>query len=97
MGTDVFANLLLVLTNFVVAILIGATAIGGLLLAPGLNVIGDVPIHVAIPSCMFAIIFTGVVGALIFGRRGEITVSDFVMLTIGAGAAAPGKTTPKPG
>jgi uncharacterized membrane protein YfcA len=88
MGVDIFANFLLVATSFVVAILIGATAIGTLLLVPSLNVIGDVPIHVAIPSCMFAIIFTGIVGALIFGRRGEIAYSEFFILALGASVAA---------
>jgi uncharacterized membrane protein YfcA len=88
MGVDVFANFLLVATNFVLAILIGATAIGGLLLVPGLNVIGDVTIHVAIPSCMFAIIFTGIVGTLIFGCRGEIAYSEFFILALGTSVAA---------
>lgn len=88
MNTDLFSNLLFVAVNFVIAVLIGSTAIGGLLLVPGLNVIGDVPVHVAIPSCMFALIFTGLVGALIFGRAGNIVYSDFLKLALGAGCAA---------
>ena len=88
MDTSLFSNLLFVGVNFIIAVLIGSTAIGGLLLVPGLNVVGDVPVHVAIPSCMFALIFTGIVGALIFGRSGSIVLSDFLMLALGAGASA---------
>ena len=88
MSVDIFSNVLLAGAIFVIAFLIGATSIGGMLLGPALNILGDVPIHAAIPGCMFAFIFTGSVGALFFAREGAITRQDLVELTLGSGIGA---------
>ena len=66
MVTEFFSNTLLVGASFAIAFLIGATSIGGMLLGPSLNMLGEVPIHMAIPSCMFAFIFAGGIGAIFF-------------------------------
>lgn len=88
MNVDVFANALLAGALCAIAFLIGATSIGGVLLGPALNILGDVPLHVAIPGCMFAFIFTGSVGAVFFTRGGATTRKDLVELTLGSGIGA---------
>ena len=88
MGVDVFSNVLLAGAIIVIAFFIGATSIGGMLLGPALNILGEVPIHLVIPGCMFAFIFTGSVGALFFAKGGAITRQDLVELTLGSGIGA---------
>ena len=88
MNVDVFSNALLAGSICAIAFLIGATSIGGMLLGPALNILGGVPIHVAIPCCMFAFIFTGSVGAVFFTRGGAIARQDLVELTLGSGIGA---------
>lgn len=58
--------------GLVVGVLIGCIGIGGVLLVPSLNYIAGIPIHVAIASCMFSYLFSGIVGATMFARRGSI-------------------------
>lgn len=88
MITEFFSNTLLVGASFAIAFLIGATSIGGMLLGPALNMLGEVPIHMAIPSCMFAFIFAGGIGALFFSRGGAKLREDLVELVVGAGIGA---------
>ncbi len=88
MGMDFLSNMFLVGGSFAIAFLIGATSIGGMLLGPTLNVVGEVPIHLAIPSCMFAFIFAGGVGALFYARGGAIVREDLIEITLGSGVGA---------
>ena len=88
MVIELFSNTLLVGASFAIAFLIGATSIGGMLLAPALNMVGEVPIHMAIPSCMFAFIFAGVIGAVFFSRGGAKLQEGLVELMLGAGVGA---------
>ncbi|MGE4660105.1 MAG: sulfite exporter TauE/SafE family protein [Arenicellales bacterium] len=56
----------------VVGILIGAIGIGGVLLVPMLTYVLGISIHVAIATAMFSYLFTGLVGAFEYSRRGSI-------------------------
>lgn len=64
--------LLLTVIGLFVGVLVGAIGIGGVVLVPSLHYIGGIDIHVAIASCMFSYLFTGVVGSVLFARRGSI-------------------------
>ncbi|MDH3282822.1 MAG: sulfite exporter TauE/SafE family protein [Gammaproteobacteria bacterium] len=77
-------NLVLIGIGLVVGILIGSIGIGGVLLVPSLNYLADVPIHVAIASVMFSYLFSGMVGATMFARRGSIRWSMAGWLCLGA-------------
>ena len=88
MGTELFSNILLVAASLAIAFFIGATSIGGMLLGPALNMVGEVPIHMAIPSCMFAFIFAGAIGAYFFKRGGTVLRKDLVGLMLGSGLGA---------
>lgn len=73
---------------FSVAFLVGATAIGGLLLVPVVVILGKVPVHTAIPACLFAILFSGIVGSFVFGARGHVGFRDISLIALPAGCAA---------
>ena len=88
MVTEFISNALLVGLSLAIAFLIGATSIGGMLLGPALNMVGEVPIHMAIPSCMFAFIFAGGIGAIFFSRGGARLREDLVELMVSAGIGA---------
>ena len=88
MSNDIVISAAVAVASFFIAILIGSTGIGGLLLAPGLNMFVGMPFHVAISICMFAFIFSGLVGSMIFLRGGSIAAADFIALALGAGPAA---------
>lgn len=55
-----------------VGVLIGSIGIGGVLLVPSLTYLGDIEVHVAIASCSFSYLFTGVIGGLMYARKGSI-------------------------
>lgn len=67
-----------------VGALVGATGIGGVLLVPSLTYFGQVPIHVAIASASFSYLFTGVLGAVLYARKGSIRWSMCLALALGA-------------
>lgn len=71
-----------------VAFLIGATAIGGLLLVPVLVIFGGYTVHEVIPNCLFSIFFSGIVGSIIFGRKGHVGMRDVSTIALPAGLAA---------
>jgi uncharacterized membrane protein YfcA len=62
----------LLLLAFGVGTLIGAVGIGGVLLIPALAAFAALPIHAAMATSLFTFIFTGIVGTLMFQRRGSI-------------------------
>ena len=88
MGSEFLSNILLVAASIAIAFLIGATSIGGMLLGPALNIVGDVPIHMALPSCMFAFIFAGVIGGFFFTRGGTTLRRNLAGLMLGSGLGA---------
>ncbi len=55
-----------------VGVLIGAVGIGGILLIPALNLLGGLAVHEAMATALFSFIFTGIVGTILFQRRGSI-------------------------
>ena len=76
----------------VVGVLIGAIGIGGVLLVPMLTYVLGISIHVAIATAMFSYLFTGIVGAFEYARRGSVNWSKGVWLCVGgclAGTLAP--------
>lgn len=64
--------------------LIGCIGIGGVLLVPALAYIGAVPVHLAIACAMLSYVFTGVLGTVLYARRGSITWSMAIWLGAGA-------------
>jgi uncharacterized membrane protein YfcA len=67
-----------------VGALIGGVGIGGVLLVPGLVYVGGVEIRVAIAAAMFSYLFSGLVGATIYARRGSIRWGMGAWLIVGA-------------
>lgn len=67
----------------VVGILIGAIGIGGVLLVPMLTYVLGISIHVAIATAMFSYLFTGLVGAFEYSRRGSINWGKGLWLCLG--------------
>lgn len=57
---------------FGVGTLIGAVGIGGVLLIPALTAFAGLPIHTAMATALFTFIFTGILGTVMFQRRGSI-------------------------
>lgn len=55
-----------------VGLLIGMMGVGGVLLVPSLTYLGGAPIHTAIVACMASYIVSGIVGAVMYARRGSI-------------------------
>ena len=71
-----------------IGVLIGSVGIGGVLLVPMLVYFGGIEIHAAIAAAMFAYLFSGAVGAAIYGRRGSIRWRSAAWLCAGAAPAA---------
>ena len=57
---------------FGVGALIGAVGIGGVLLIPALTAFAGLPIQTAMATALFTFTFTGIVGTVMFQRRGSI-------------------------
>ncbi len=55
-----------------VGLLIGMMGVGGVLLVPSLAYLGGVPVHTAIAACMASYTISGIVGAMVYARRGSI-------------------------
>jgi uncharacterized membrane protein YfcA len=66
-----------------VGVLIGAVGVGGVLLAPALVTVGDLPPSQAAATSTWAFLFTGVVGVLAYARRGAIPWPMVVRLAAG--------------
>jgi uncharacterized membrane protein YfcA len=64
----------LIALSLVVGALIGAVGIGGILLVPGLVVLGRLGIHPASATALFTFLFTGIVSTWLFARRGSLDV-----------------------
>lgn len=82
--TSVFGVLGLAGAVLFVGALIGATGIGGVLLVPILTYLGDVAVHLAIASCNFSYLFTGLVGTALYARKGSISWGMGLWLALGA-------------
>lgn len=64
--------ILLIAASLGVGMLIGAVGVGGILLIPALNILAGLGIHEAMATALLTFIFTGVVGTVMFQRRGTI-------------------------
>lgn len=58
--------------SVLIGILIGATAVGGVILIPLINYLGGLPIHNAMATGLFTFFFTGVTATVIFQRYGSM-------------------------
>ncbi len=74
----------LAVISLVVGALIGAVGIGGILLIPGLVIVGHLPIHAASATALFTFVFTGVLSAWLFARRGSIDWRASAIVCAGA-------------
>ena len=71
-----------------VGILIGCVGIGGVLLVPILAYLFNISVHSAIAAAMFAYIFSGIVGTVIYARYDSIQWHTAFFIILGAGPAA---------
>ena len=62
----------LLLIAFAVGALIGAVGVGGILLIPALAAFGRLGMHEAMATALFTFAFTGIVGTILFQRKGSI-------------------------
>lgn len=93
--------LALAAVTLIAGVLIGCIGIGGVILVPALTYVGGIDVQVSIASSMLSFLFTGIIGAALYARRGSIRWSMTGWLCVGAvpgaflGAAlvavAPGK------
>ncbi len=65
-------TLILGAIGLLVGVLIGSIGIGGVILVPALTYLAGMAVQVAIASSMLAFFFTGVLGAVMYARRGSI-------------------------
>ncbi len=77
-------SLTLVLICLLSGLLIGSVGIGGVLLVPALTYLANIPVHQAIPACMFSYLATGAIGALVYSRHGSIRWAEVGWLCLGA-------------
>ena len=66
-----------------VGVLIGAVGVGGVLLAPAMVVVLGMDPHAATATSTWAFLFTGVVGTVVYARRGTVPWSTVLGLSIG--------------
>ena len=67
-----------------VGMLIGSVGIGGILLIPALQMLAPLPIQAAMATALFTFIFTGIVGTVLFQRRGSVDWALTTPLCVGA-------------
>jgi len=72
----------------VVGVLIGMVGVGGVLLPPGLVVLGDLTANEAAATSTWAFAFTGVVGTVAYASRGVVPWGMLARLAIGVVPAA---------
>lgn len=77
----------LAVISLVVGVLVGCIGVGGVILVPTLTYIAGIEVQVAIASSMLSFLFTGLVGAALYARRGSIRWSMTGWL---CGGAMPG-------
>ena len=76
--------LILGVITLVVGALIGTVGVGGILLIPALGALAQLPTHVAMGTALFSFIFTGILGTLLYQRRGSIDWGVTIPLCAGA-------------
>lgn len=73
---------------FLVGVLIGMVGVGGVLLPPGLVVLGDLTANEATATSTWAFVFTGVVGTVAYAWRGIVPWGMLARLSVGVVPAA---------
>lgn len=73
----------LLLLALLVGLMIGITGIGGILLIPGLAILGNLPTHEAMATALFSFIFVGACGTLAFHKMKIIDWSMAIPLGMG--------------
>jgi uncharacterized membrane protein YfcA len=56
----------------VVGLFIGTVGVGGILLIPALTYLGGLTVHTAAATALFTFVFTGILGTVLYQRRGSI-------------------------
>jgi uncharacterized membrane protein YfcA len=74
----------LLVVSLGVGMLIGAIGVGGILLIPALQFLAGPSIHEAMATALITFIFTGIVGTVLFQRRGSIAWTITMPVCIGA-------------
>jgi uncharacterized membrane protein YfcA len=64
--------LLIAAAALAVGLFIGTVGVGGILLIPALTYLGGLTVHTAAATALFTFLFTGVLGTVLFQRRGSI-------------------------
>jgi uncharacterized membrane protein YfcA len=63
---------LIAVAALVVGLFIGTVGVGGILLIPALTYLGGLTVHTAAATALFTFVFTGILGTVLFQRRGSI-------------------------
>ena len=71
-----------------VGLLVGMAGIGGVLLPPGLILLGELTPHQAMATSTSAFVFTGAVGTIAYAWRGVVPWGMLARLTLGVVPAA---------
>jgi len=69
---------------FVIGVLIGAVSIGGIVIVPAIVQLTDFDIHTAIAAVVFSAIFSGIVGTIMYARKGLINWTIACWAGVGA-------------
>lgn len=77
-------SVLLFAASALVGLLIGAVGIGGILLIPALIALAGLNPHQASATALFTFIFTGILGTLLFQRKGSIDWQQTALVCAGA-------------
>jgi uncharacterized membrane protein YfcA len=66
------AYVLIATAALAVGLFIGTVGVGGILLIPALTYLGGLTVHTAAATALFTFVFTGILGTVLFQRRGSI-------------------------
>ncbi len=77
---------LLAAAALAVGLLVGTVGVGGILLVPALAWLGGLTVHAAAATALFSFLFTGILGTVLFQRRGSIDWRLAVPVCAGAAA-----------
>jgi uncharacterized membrane protein YfcA len=67
-----------------VGLFIGTVGVGGILLVPALTYLGGLTVHAAAATALFTFVFTGILGTVLFQRRGSIDWRITTPVCVGA-------------
>lgn len=88
MDLDIASLAVLAGLSVFVGALIGGVGIGGILLVPILTYVLGLDVHLAIAAAMLSYLFSGIVGAIIYTKKGTIRWSMALWIFLSAAPAA---------